>query len=168
MNPVEPMMNELRHEAMATRTLMERIPEKEFGWKPHEKSMSLGELASHIAESIGWAGVAIDQDEYLMNPAEYKPWVASGKDELLAMFDRKISEALEALERLTPDKLDTIWTLRSEKKVLLQMPRIAVFRSFIISHMIHHRGQLTVYLRMKNVPLPSIYGPTADEPMDMG
>lgn len=164
MNLIDPFIQEFKQEIASTRKLFERIPEDKFGWKPHEKSMSLGDLASHIVDSIGWTGVTVDLDVFEMDPGEYKPFVASSVADLLETLDRNAEEAAAKMATCSNESLSAMWQMKVGGKVVLAMPRMAVLRAFIVSHTIHHRGQLDVYLRLNDVPLPQIYGPTADEP----
>lgn len=164
MNLIDPIIEEFNHEMATTRKLLERVPEEHFAWKPHPKSMSLAELASHITDSISWTGVLLGQDELVFDPEEYKPYRASSRADLLKTFDANVGQAGEQMKGQQNERLMTTWRMKSGDQVVFEMPRIAALRGFIISHTIHHRGQLDVYLRLKDVPLPQIYGPSADEP----
>jgi uncharacterized damage-inducible protein DinB len=139
MKPLEALAGEFQHEAAATRKVLERLPEESYGWKPHEKSWSAAGLASHIVNIPSWIGPTLDQAELVLDPATYKPWIAASRAELLAKFDENVAAGLAAFGKYGDD---------------------------VFSHMIHHRGQLSVYLRMLNVPVPAIYGPSADEPWE--
>lgn len=161
---IEMLTQEFEHECKITRRLLDRLPEDKFGWKPHEKSMSLARLSCHLTELAGWVGPSLDQDELSFDPATFKPWLAATRQEVLDVFDKNVAASLEVLKRQTDAVLGQGWTLKMVDKVMLQMPKGAVMRGFVLSHMIHHRGQLSVYLRLLNVPVPSIYGPSADEP----
>ena len=159
------LLPEFDHEMGSTRRLMERIPEAQFGWKPHEKSYSLGALSSHIANIPRWAGLALDAPEYDLATAEdARPAVPPSLDDLLRSFDANVKTARAKLADQTDASLMAPWTLKSDGHEMFTMPRVSVLRAFVLNHVIHHRGQLTVYLRLQNVPLPSLYGPTADEP----
>lgn len=164
MSLVEPIIAELQHEAATTRKLLERVPQDAFAWKPHEKSMTLGRLASHIAEMYGFTGPILTQDELDFATGNYEPFAPADMAELLAMFDKNVANSIEMLRTQPDDRLLGSWRMRSGEHVFFEMPRVAVIRSFMLNHIVHHRGQLSVYLRLQNVPLPSIYGPTADEP----
>ena len=157
------LIAELEHEAANTRRLLERVPEAELGWRPHPKSMSLGVLAGHQAETLGWGVVILTQDHQDLDPEKYQPAVPKTVTELLAAFDQNLAAFKAALGKLTDVQLRAPWTLSVKGKVVFTRPRVAVIRSMILNHAVHHRGQLTVYLRLKNVPLPAIYGPSADE-----
>jgi uncharacterized damage-inducible protein DinB len=163
MNLIDPIIQELTHEAATTRRLLERIPTETFGFKPHEKSMSMAELACHIADALGWTATTIDLDVFEMDVSDYKPFKAENTEDLLQGFDRNVAASLDKLRGVPNDRLMQPWQMKVGGQVVIEMPRIAVLRTFILNHLIHHRGQLSVYLRMKDVPLPQIYGPTADE-----
>jgi uncharacterized damage-inducible protein DinB len=165
MNIIDEILPEYHHEMAQTRKVLERVPEEHWSWKPHAKSMGTGQLASHIAESQGWTASVVATDEFVMDPSTYKPYLASNRAELLKEFDKNVSESAEVMKSLRNEQLMRTWTMKTpDGTVMVQMPRIGVIRSFIISHTIHHRAQLTVYLRMTDVPLPSLYGPSADDP----
>jgi uncharacterized damage-inducible protein DinB len=154
---------ELEQEANTTRRLLERVPEESFGWKPHEKSMSLGRLAAHVAELPELVIPALTQPELDFAAGEFKPFEPKTTAELLEKFDRNIAAAAEALKSQADEKMGEPWKLRSGGHVLFEMPRAMVVRFVGLNHVVHHRGQLSVYLRLLDVPLPSIYGPSADE-----
>ncbi len=162
MSLIEPILMELSQEAETTRKMLERVPPEHLGWKPHEKSMSLARLATHIAEIPGWAPIVLQQDAFVLSD-EYTPAVAGDVAELLEMFDKNVAAAAEAMRDQPDERLLATWQLKRGDEVLLEMPRVAAIRGLLLNHMIHHRGQLSVYLRLKNVPLPPVYGPTADE-----
>lgn len=165
MNFIDGIIPEYHHEMAQTRKVLERVPDEHWGWKPHPRSMGLGQLASHIAESQGWTASTVSTDELIMDPSTYRPYIAANRAELLQEFDKNVSEAANVMKSLTNEQLMRDWTMKTpDGTVMVQMPKIGVIRSFIISHTIHHRAQLTVYLRMKDVPLPSLYGPSADDP----
>jgi uncharacterized damage-inducible protein DinB len=165
MSIAETILPELDHEMQVTRTLLERVPESDPEWKPHPKSMALGRLATHIAELLGWVNATLEETELDFSKGGYTPVPFTTTADLLAMFDAKLKSA-RAVLAATPDEAMMVpWTLRNGEHVIFTLPRIGVLRAFVISHMIHHRGQLSVYLRLNDVPLPSIYGPTADSPM---
>ncbi len=159
-------IQELEHEAVSTRKMLERIPEDKFDYKPHEKSYSLRGLASHIVDGVEWGIPTLTEDVFVMDMEAWKPYAASDKEDLLATWDKNLAALIECMKNTPDEKLFVNWTMKDKKsgKTFMTMPRIAVLRAFIISHMIHHRGQLSVYLRMVDAPLPQVYGPTADEP----
>ncbi len=159
----EPIITELQYEAATTRRLLERVPQNAFAWQPHEKSMTMGRLASHIVELYTFTGPIFKQDELDFEGANFEPFTPADVPELLETFDKNVADSVEVLSMQTDDRLLASWRLRSGEQVFFEMPRITVIRSFMLSHIVHHRGQLSVYLRLQNVPLPPIYGPTADE-----
>lgn len=154
---------ELENEAKTARECLARVPADKFEWKPHEKSMTMGRLAVHIAEMFGWTKESLTQDVLDFATADYKPFQPSTTDELLAFFDEKVAAAKEILSNTADDTFMTEWTMRNGETVYFTMPKVAVMRSFVMNHIIHHRGQLSVYLRLNDIPVPSIYGPSADE-----
>ncbi len=163
MNIIDGFILEFQHETATTRKLLERIPQEHFDWAPHTKSMTFGALGSHIVDAINWVGPTLEQDEMVMDPSTYKPWVGANVGEVLETFDKNVGAATETMSKATDEKLLQTWTMKVGDQVVFSMPRIAVLRTFIISHQIHHRGQLDVYLRLKDIPLPQVYGPSADE-----
>jgi uncharacterized damage-inducible protein DinB len=165
MNLIDPILAELAHEGATTRRLLERLPQDRLGWQPHQKSMTLGRLATHIAEIPGWVGSIVEKDEFDIGASGYVPPTLGSVAEIIAMFDKSVATATETLKRQGNDRLLAKWQLKKNGKLVVEMPRLGMIRSFLMNHLIHHRGQLSVYLRLQNVPLPSIYGPTADEPM---
>ena len=157
------MLPEFDHEMATTRSLLERVPEGEAVWAPHEKSMTLGRLAAHIAELPGWMNSTIFQTELDFGaPGAYNPTQFTTTAKLVELFDANVKAAHDALAGVSDADLMVNWALRNGEHVIFSMPRVAVIRGFVINHIIHHRGQLSVYLRLHNVPIPSIYGPTAD------
>ena len=159
------LVAEFDHEMATTRTLLERVPENAAEWKPHTKSMSMGHLASHIASMPGWVDQILTESELdFATPAGAK--LATPKFEstaaLVEMFDRNVQAARSRIGATSDAEMGVPWALRNGEHRIFAMPRVGVVRSFIMSHLIHHRGQLSVYLRLRDVPLPSIYGPTAD------
>lgn len=163
MSVMESFVAEYVRECANTRKMLERVPEQEFGWKPHEKSFTLGQLASHLVDSQMWGTMTVNTEKLELGQGDYVPFIASSTKELVETFDVKVEEARQALEGLSDSAAMANWSMWKDGKKILEMPKIAVLRDFILKHMIHHRGQLSVYLRMKDVPLPQIYGPTADE-----
>jgi uncharacterized damage-inducible protein DinB len=156
------ILAEFERESALTRKTLDRVPEDRFEWKPHDRSMTLGRLASHLAETPSWCSMMMTSDQLELTP-DMKPFAAGSRSELLGKFDQNVAEMKQALEGQTDEKLATAWRLISDGKTVLEMPRAALLRSFILNHSVHHRGQLTVYLRLLGVPVPAIYGPSADE-----
>ncbi len=162
----EMLLPEFDQEMALTRKTLERIPEDKFDWKPHEKSMPLGRLAGHLAEMLGWTGETIRKDSLDLAPPgapPMQPAVVKTRKEVLDLFDKNKADARAALEKATDDHLLKSWSLLMGGKTLMTMPRMVVIRNFVMNHMIHHRAQLGVYLRLNNIPVPAIYGPSADE-----
>ncbi|REJ76201.1 MAG: hypothetical protein DWQ47_11340 [Acidobacteria bacterium] len=155
---------ELEQESIATRKVIERLPDDKFGWKPHEKSMELGPLASHVVNNLGWTGITIETDELDFAGMEFEAEEFTNSSDCVAGFDSALSKALGQLREVSDEELMKNWTLREGEKVHLTLPKAAVVRSFVINHGIHHRAQLAMYLRLNDVPVPQIYGPSADEP----
>ena len=153
----------LEDEAKVKGQCLERVPADKFDWKPHEKSMTFGRLASHIAEMFGWTKETLANDVLDFATMDYKPFEPSSTEELLAFFDEKIAASKTALADTSDEKFMTDWTMRNGEQVYFTMPKVAVMRSFVMNHIVHHRGQLSVYLRLNDIPVPSIYGPSADE-----
>jgi uncharacterized damage-inducible protein DinB len=160
-------LHEFDHEMGVTRRLLERVPDGQFDWKPHDKSMTLGRLAEHIAEiPTNWVTVTIERGELDLDdvrPEGYRP--PATRDEIVAFFDRNVAAARAALAGRTDAELVAPWTLKQSGTVLFTMPKAAVLRSYAFNHIVHHRGQLSVYLRLRDVSVPPMYGPTADEAM---
>ncbi len=156
------LLPEFDHEMANTRKVLERIPEDRFNWKPHEKSYTLQKLAMHVGTIPTWMGVTLTTSRLDLSQP-FTPPAAASRAELLAMFDRNAAEARAALAGATDAAMAEPWTLASGAKAFFTMPRVAVIRSFVLNHLIHHRAQLTVYLRLTNVPVPGMYGPSADE-----
>ena len=159
----EALHGEMEQEAATTRKLLERIPADKFDWKPHEKSMTMGQLASHMAEMVNWTTPTMDQPELDFAKFDYKPFVPKTSEELLEFFDKNIAEALDTLKNSPDEKFFEPWSLRNGEQIYFTMPKAVTMRSFVMNHIVHHRGQLSVYLRLNDIPVPSIYGPSADE-----
>ena len=162
----EALLPEFDQEAAGVRKTLERVPEDKFDWKPHPKSGSMIWLAGHLANLPSWGTLTVNQDQLDMNPGgkpmEPPPAPASTA-ELVATFDRTSAEARAAIAAASDAELMKPWTLLSNGTVLFSLPKVAVLRSFVMNHLIHHRAQLGVYLRINDVPVPSLYGPSADE-----
>ena len=152
-------------EASKSRTLLEAVPDDKHDWKPHDKSMTLGQLASHIAEAASWHdSIHVDVFDFDEMMAEYKPFSAADRNELLATFDANSASFLAALEGKDDDFMTGEWKGISGGKEVMGGARHVVMRDILLHHVIHHRGQLTVYLRLLDIPVPSTFGPTADSP----
>ncbi len=160
------LLQELDAESVHTRKSLERVPEDRLGWKPHEKSGTMGWLAWQLAEIPSWVQEAIGKDSLDIAPPgapPYQPPQISSRQQLLDQFDKNIASARAALSKTTDAHLQKPWTLLKGGQVVLTMPRFAVLRSFVLNHSVHHRAQLGVYFRLNNIPVPAIYGPSADE-----
>jgi len=154
--------------AMGTRQHLESIPDEKLGWKPHEKSYSIGELGSHLANLPNWVMMTLGQDEFDLNPADagdggQQPEYGS-VTEMVAALDTNTEAARGAIEGASDETFMSPWSLLNGGEVIFTMPKLAVLRVFVMDHMIHHRGQLTVYLRLLDVPVQQTFGPTADFP----
>lgn len=157
------LIAELEHEGAVTRKILERIPPETFDWKPHEKSMSMSRLATHVAEMHGWTGPTVTQPELDFAKFDYKPFEPKTTEELVAHFDKNYSEAIETLKGASDDIWFEPWSLKNGETTYFTMPKVVVMRSMVLNHIVHHRGQLSVYLRENNIPVPAMYGPSADE-----
>lgn len=155
---------DLDGELATTRRVLERVPEEKFDWKPHEKSMSLGQLASHVARLLQWGIATAQSDELDLAAGPPNLAQATGSADLLRIFDENVVAFNQAMQGVDDAALARDWVMRRGEKEMIRRPRAAILRGFVLSHIIHHRGQLSVYLRLLDVPVPSIYGPTADEP----
>jgi uncharacterized damage-inducible protein DinB len=156
------LLGEFDHEMQGTRKTLERIPEDKFDWAPHPKSTKLGKLAQHLAGIPGWMkeSLTLDSLDIAKGPAE--PELKTRK-EILERFDKNVAAGRAALAAAKDEDFFKPWALMNNGQTIFSMPKIAVVRSFVLNHMIHHRAQMGVYLRLNNVPVPSIYGPSADE-----
>jgi uncharacterized damage-inducible protein DinB len=160
------LLPEFDQEFANTRKMLERVPDDRLAWKPHPKSMSMGGLATHIAEVPGWMGTTIVQDSFDVAPPDGPKYVRQdlkSRKEILEMFDKNLPVARAALANSTDAQLMAPWTMLKGGQKIFSMPRIAVVRSFLLNHNVHHRAQLSVYLRLNDVPVPGMYGPSADE-----
>lgn len=162
----EALLPEFDQEMANTRKTLERVPDGKFDWKPHEKSGSMGWLAGHVAGIAGWTVDTIDKDSFDMAPGGVQmqpPPPPKTRKELLELFDKDVARARKALAGASDSHLLKDWSFKNNGQVLFAMPRIACLRTWVMNHIIHHRAQLGVYLRLNNIPVPAIYGPSADE-----
>ena len=160
------LLAEFDQEMASTRRTLERVPDDKLAWKPHPKSGTMGWLASHIATMVGWTTDTIEKESFDMAPPGTPPIampMAKSRTELLGWFDNGVAKARAAIAGASDQTLMHSWSLLSGGKPMFTMPRTAVLRTFVMNHIIHHRAQLGVYLRMNDIPVPSIYGPSADE-----
>jgi uncharacterized damage-inducible protein DinB len=154
---------EFERETRATRRYLERLPGDKLAWRPHVKSFTAGDLASHIVECVRWTDAIFSGDEFNVDPATFTPYRAASTDALLEAFDADVTRGTRALAAVGDEAVTRPWRMLIKGKVRFERPKAMVFRDFTLSHLIHHRGQLSVYLRMLDVPVPGAYGPTADE-----
>lgn len=165
-NISQSLLPEFDHEMANTRKSLERVPEGKDDFAPHARSMTLAKLAGHLAEMPMWGLMTIGRDEFDVNPAEgpgYQPLLFQTRAATLERFDADMKALRQQLAAADDVSMMKPWTLKSGEHTILSMPRVAVFRSFVMNHMIHHRAQLGVYLRLNDVPVPGYYGPSADE-----
>lgn len=162
----EALLPEFDHEMANTRKSLERVPDDKLDWKPHEKSGSMGWLVSHIANIPSWPVFTVDQDSLDIAPVSgetFQTPTAKSRKELLEIFDKNVTEGRAAIAKSSDEHLMKPWSLLAGGNTVLTMPRIGVLRTFVMNHIIHHRAQLGVYLRLNDVPVPALYGPSADE-----
>ena len=164
MTIAELLLPEVEQEMATTRRVLERVPDEKLAWKPHARSWSMGDLASHIVNMIKWTDVTMNQTEFDLGsvPPEQLNQAAKSRAELLAWFDANAAAARQALGRSDADYF-VPWTMRQGDQVFFTMPRYSCVRSFFLNHVVHHRAQLSVYLRLNDIPVPAMYGPSADE-----
>ena len=160
------LIPEFDDEIAATKAVLERVPENKLDWKPHDKSMSLGRLATHLAELPGWGTNALTEDELDFAPPggePYQPVVLETVAEMVALLEKNAAESRAAMAATDDDAFMEPWTLKAGGQEIFTAPRYAVVRRTVLNHLVHHRGQLTVYLRLNDVPVPATFGPSADE-----
>ena len=156
------LLIELQREKENTVRMLQALPNEQFAWKPHEKSMTAGELANHIVELHNWVALVFTQSE-LDFKTQYVPSVLQTKEELIAVLEKGYEENKAIIGGLEEENYFSTWTLRAGEHVIVSLPKAGAIRFIVNNHLIHHRGQLSVYLRLLNVPVPGIYGPSADE-----
>jgi uncharacterized damage-inducible protein DinB len=160
------LLPEFEQEMKITRSVVERLPDDKLTWKPHEKSMTFGALAAHLIDIPSWVAPTIHGASFDVAPPDGPPVSTpeiQSREHALAMFDKSVAEAAAAIAGADDETLMTNWSLLAGGKPLFTLPRISVLRGFVVSHAVHHRAQLSVYLRLNDIPVPSIYGPSADE-----
>jgi uncharacterized damage-inducible protein DinB len=158
----EALLPEFDQEMQSTRKLLECVPDGKFEYQPHPKSMTLGRLANHVAELPGWAAMTLDT-EVLNLDSNFKPEIGGSRAELLAKFEKAVTDARGKIAAATDSDWAKTWTLTYGGKTILSMPRSVVMRSTVMNHLVHHRAQLGVFLRLNDVAIPGMYGPSADE-----
>ena len=159
---VDHLLPEFDHEMATTRKLLERVPEDRLSWKPHDKSFSLGQLAQHVANLPYWGQLTLEQSELDLAANPTMPELGN-REAILKLFEDRVAGTRRALLGKTDAELMAPWSLKQGDHTMFTMPKATVWRSFVMNHIVHHRGQLSVYLRQQDVPLPSFYGPSADE-----
>ncbi len=164
MSAKEIVFDDLERELGVTRKVLERLPEEHYTWKPHEKSMSLEQLALHVADLPDWARVTIGEDELDAASAPRPPKNLKDRKQLLERFDKNVAELRKAVKKFDMNKWDKPWSMRQGQEVIVSRPRSTVYRVWSLNHLVHHRGQLCLYLRLLNVPVPTVYFNTADDP----
>ena len=160
------MLGEFDEEMKGTRKVLERCPDEKWNWKPHDKSGTLGWLAGHVATMVDWLPTTISTEQLDFAPVNgpaFEPPPTRNRAELLAVFDKGVVSARNALSTVSDAEMMKDWTLLAGGQVIFTMPRVACIRTMIMNHIIHHRAQLTVYFRLLNVAVPGLYGPSADE-----
>ena len=159
----EALMKEIEHEGSQTERVLARIPFENLGWKPHEKSKAIGELAIHVAQIPQWTSRILTTSEVdILTLKRHIPEIKNTED-LVNFSEENIQKAVEDLQKANDEDLMAMWTLKRGGDTFFTLPRVVVIRNMAMNHLVHHRGQLTVYLRLLNIPVPGIYGPSADE-----
>jgi len=156
-------LSEFDHEMANTRKTLERVPEDKFGWKPHEKSGTMIWLAGHIANMPSWPILMFQTDSFDIEGNVERPAEPKSRKELLDTFDKNVVAGRAALADATDAQMMQPWSLKAGPQTIFTLPRVGVIRGMVMNHLVHHRGQLTVYLRLNDVPLPALYGPSGDE-----
>ena len=163
MTRIDSLLSEFAHETATARKHLERLPNDQFEWRPHPKSFTAGRLASHMVDCIRWVQPIFGADELDMDRSAYQPFGARSVAVLLEAFDGEVASAKQVMAGAADTSATQPWRLKMHGKVWFEKPREAVFRDMTLSHLVHHRGQFSVYLRLLEVPVPGSYGPTADE-----
>jgi uncharacterized damage-inducible protein DinB len=162
-NNLESMQKEFTEEVATTKRVLDRVPVDKLSWKPHERSMSLGQLALHIASVPGGIAKITKPDTFDVSKSDFNPPMPESMNEVHAAFEQSVRDVEQTLSETTEETAQADWHLMVGDKELVSMPRVSVWRSLMLNHWYHHRGQLAVYLRLLDVPVPSIYGPSADQ-----
>ncbi len=163
MRRIDQLREEFRGETATARRHLARLPNDRFDWRPHHKSFTVGELGSHLVDCVRWTVEIFSADELELDPVAFAPIHATSTDDLLARYDDEVARAVAAIENADDPDASGAWRLRMRGKVWFEKSREAAFRDMSLRHLVHHRGQLSVYLRLLDVPVPGSYGPTADE-----
>ena len=162
----ESMIPEFDMEMSSTRRVLEAVPDDKLSWRIHEKSNTIGWVANHLADIPSWAVMTLKHDEFDLHPEGGEPYrvpAEESMDAILAMFDKYVSETRPLLEAIEDDKILQPWKLLNQGQEMMTMPRVAVIRTWVLNHSIHHRAHLCVYLRVNDIPVPGLYGPSADD-----
>ena len=166
MTIAETILPEFDIEMASTRKALERIPDEKFDWKAHEKSNTIGWVASHLAEIPGWVEGTLTQDAWDINPPDGEPYKSpemNSRQDVLDLFDKNVANARRQLAETPDEEFGKSWSLLSAGEALITMPKLGVIRTWVLNHSIHHRAHLCVYLRLNDVPVPALYGPSGDE-----
>ncbi len=163
MRRIDQMRVEFQGETATARRHLARLPDNRFDWRPHQKSFTAGELASHLVDCVRWTVEIFSADELELDPVAYAPIRATSSAELLGRFDEEVARAVAAIDQASDPEATGAWRLRMKGRIWFEKSREAAFRDMSLRHLVHHRGQLSVYLRLLDVPVPGSYGPTADE-----
>ncbi len=164
MTIAETLLADFDSEIASTRRLLERIPENDPAWKPHEKSMPIGRLALHVARLPEFGTMMLTSEEFDVATGKRKPLIFESTAHLVSELERSSTETRAHLATASDDQLQTNWKLLFGDRLVVEGPRLKLLRTMFLNHLLHHRGQLTVYLRLLDVPVPGLYGPSADEP----
>ena len=163
----EKYLEELKQEAVTTRKILKIVPLEKGDWKPHAKNFSLLQLATHVAEIPSYLTMTISQDELDFAKSNYKPTVPASNAELLSIFEKNLKNAEDALINCSDKEMQKNWTMRSGDKIFFSSPKVSVIRGLCMNHLVHHRAQLGLYLRLLDIPIPGSYGPSADDKAGM-
>lgn len=163
MASVKELIHEFKEETAHTRKILANVPDGKNDWAPHEKSMKLGRLATHVAEIAGWTYITVSTDVLDFAAGDYKPNVIETTADRLKFFDEQVAKSLQILEQTRDEDLEKTWTMRNGEALYAAMPKKEALRTWVFSHQVHHRAQLGVYLRLLDVPVPGTYGPSADD-----
>lgn len=170
MTIAESLLPEFDIEMAGTRKALERIPDEKLDWKAHEKSNTIGWVAAHLVEIVGWVEGALTQDAWDINPPDGEPYKTpqlASRQEILDLFDANVATARTRIAQTSDEQFGKPWSLLSGGETLLTMPKAAVIRTWVLNHTIHHRAHLCVYLRLNDIPVPALYGPSGDEQPEM-
>jgi len=163
MSALAHLAEEFDREAAATRRLLERLPDRHFAWRPHPRSFTAGDLAAHIVDCLGWVVPVLGRADYDVDPATWRPFTATSSTALLAGLDAAAAAGRDAFAAASGTDLDAPWRFLIRGTLKWARPRAVVLRDFTFSHLAHHRGQFSVYLRLLDLPVPGVYGPSGDE-----